>query len=69
VRALLAKDSFFDKKWAYWPRDTIPGTRRVIEVPGGRLFFPEEEPELVAKALRLHWAEAESSHAASVVAG
>jgi len=62
-------DSFFDKKWAYWLRDTIPGTRRVIEVPGGRLFFPEEEPELIAKALRLHWAEAESSHAASVVAG
>jgi pimeloyl-ACP methyl ester carboxylesterase len=62
-------DSFFDKKWAYWLRDTIPGTRRVIEVPGGRLFFPEEEPALVAEALRIHWAEAESSDARSVVAG
>jgi pimeloyl-ACP methyl ester carboxylesterase len=48
-------DAFFDLKWAYWLRDTIPGTRRVIEVPGGRLFFPEEEPELMADALRAHW--------------
>lgn len=62
-------DSFFDKKWAYWLRDTIPGTRRVIEVPGGRLFFPEEEPDLVATALREHWeassragARAEAAH-------
>jgi len=62
-------DSFFDTKWAYWLRDTIPGTRRVIEVPGGRLFFPEEEPELVAKALRMHWAEAASWDAHSVATG
>jgi pimeloyl-ACP methyl ester carboxylesterase len=51
-------DAFFDVRWAYWLRDTIPGSRRVIEVPGGRLFFPEEEPDLVADALRAHWAEA-----------
>jgi len=38
----------------------------VIEVPGGRLFFPEEEPDLVAKALRAHWAEA--AYAAPAVA-
>jgi pimeloyl-ACP methyl ester carboxylesterase len=51
-------DSFFDLKWAYWLRDTIPGVRRVIEVPGGKLFFPEEEPGLVADAVRAHWTEA-----------
>ena len=54
-------DPFFDVKWAYWLRDTIPGTRRVIEVPGGRLFFPEEEPGLLADALRAHWAEVDAS--------
>jgi pimeloyl-ACP methyl ester carboxylesterase len=51
-------DPFFDVKWAYWLRDTIPGARRVVEVPGGRLFFPEEEPELLASALRAHWGDA-----------
>ena len=51
-------DVFFDVKWAYWLRDTIPGVCRLIEVPGGRLFFPEEEPALMADALRAHWREA-----------
>jgi pimeloyl-ACP methyl ester carboxylesterase len=49
------EDVFFDTQWAYWLRETIPGTRRVVEVPGGHLFFPEEEPELVARELRTHW--------------
>jgi hypothetical protein len=48
-------------KWAYWLRDTIPGTRQVIEVPGGRLFFPEEQAVLVAQALRAHWAGADGA--------
>jgi len=59
-------DSFFDLKWAYWLRDTIPGTRRVIEVPGGKLFFPEEEPALVADALRTHWSEVEAPRAVAL---
>jgi pimeloyl-ACP methyl ester carboxylesterase len=58
-------DPFFDLKWAYWLRDTIPGTRRVIEVPGGRLFWPEEEPELLADALRAHWADVDSPRQAA----
>jgi pimeloyl-ACP methyl ester carboxylesterase len=48
-------DPFFDVKWAYWLRDTIPGTQRVIELPGARLFFPEERPDEVAHALSAHW--------------
>jgi hypothetical protein len=51
----------FDVKWAYWLRDTIAGSGRVLEVPGGKLFFPEEEPALVADALRSHWAEADGA--------
>jgi pimeloyl-ACP methyl ester carboxylesterase len=45
-------DVFFDVKWAYWLKDTIPGAREVIEVDGARLFFPEERPEWFAGKLR-----------------
>ncbi len=48
-------DIFFDKKWAYWLKDTIPGAREVIEVPGGRVFFPEERPEFFAEQVRRFW--------------
>ena len=48
-------DGFFDVRWAYWLRDTIPGTRKVIELDGAKLFFPEERPEPLAAALREHW--------------
>jgi pimeloyl-ACP methyl ester carboxylesterase len=48
-------DIFFPVKWAYWLRDTIPGTRKVIELEGAKLFFPEERPEELASALREHW--------------
>jgi pimeloyl-ACP methyl ester carboxylesterase len=34
------KDFFFDKKWAYWLKETIPGAKRVVEVEDARLFFP-----------------------------
>ena len=49
-------DNFFDRRWAYWLKDTIPGAAEVVELDGGRLFFPDERaPELVT-ALRRHWA-------------
>lgn len=48
-------DSAFDVKWAYWLRDRIPGTRKVIQIEGARLFFPEERPGPLAGALREHW--------------
>jgi pimeloyl-ACP methyl ester carboxylesterase len=48
-------DNFFDVKWAYWLRDTIPGATRVIEIPGARLFFPEERPEFLAEEIRAFW--------------
>jgi pimeloyl-ACP methyl ester carboxylesterase len=48
------EDIFFDRKWAYWLKETIPGARPVIEVPDGRLFFPEDRPDaLVAPMLAL----------------
>lgn len=48
-------DPFFDVEWAYWLRDTIPGTTQVIELPGAKLFFAEERPDEVNAHLRAHW--------------
>ena len=49
------KDIFFDKKWAYWLKDNIPGARNVIEVEDGRLFFPEDRPDALAPPLLQFW--------------
>jgi pimeloyl-ACP methyl ester carboxylesterase len=49
------EDIFFDKKWAYWLKETIPGAERVIEVPDGRLFFPEDRPDALTGPLLSFW--------------
>jgi pimeloyl-ACP methyl ester carboxylesterase len=49
-------DAFFGVSWAYWLRDTIPGTTRVVTVDGARLFFPEERPMNLVPHLEQHWA-------------
>jgi pimeloyl-ACP methyl ester carboxylesterase len=51
------KDIFFDKKWAYWLKDTIPGAERVVEVPDARLFFPEDRPEALTGPMLQFWDE------------
>ena len=51
------KDIFFDKKWAYWLKNTIPGATRVIEVPDGRLFFPEDRPHSLIGPMLQFWDE------------
>ncbi len=48
-------DMFFRRKWAYWLRDTIPGATEVVEIDGGRLFFPDERAAEFTAALRRHW--------------
>jgi pimeloyl-ACP methyl ester carboxylesterase len=48
-------DAFFDVSWAYWLRDTIPGTTRVVTIDGARLFFPEERPMDLVPHLEQHW--------------
>jgi pimeloyl-ACP methyl ester carboxylesterase len=50
-------DKFFHRKWAYWLRDTIPGASDVVEIDGGRLFFPDERAAEFTAALRRHWAK------------
>ena len=51
------KDFFFDKKWAYWLKDTIPGAKRVVEVEDARLFFPEDRPDMLAAPMLEFWNE------------
>jgi pimeloyl-ACP methyl ester carboxylesterase len=51
------QDIFFDVKWAYWLKDTIPGAKRVIEVEDARLFFPEDRPETLAPPVQKFWDE------------
>jgi pimeloyl-ACP methyl ester carboxylesterase len=48
-------DRAFRRKWAYWLRDTIPGATEVVEIDGGRLFFPDERAAEFTAALRRHW--------------
>ncbi len=48
-------DVFFDVKFAYWLRDLIPGAGEVVEIPGGRLFFPHERAAELASHIRRHW--------------
>jgi pimeloyl-ACP methyl ester carboxylesterase len=54
-------DTFFDLKWAYWLKDTLPGALDVIEVPGAKLFFPAERPEFVAEHVLKLWEACDSS--------
>jgi hypothetical protein len=48
-------DKFFSRKWACWLRDTIPGAGQVVEIDGGRLFFPDERATEFTAALHRHW--------------
>jgi pimeloyl-ACP methyl ester carboxylesterase len=53
-------DLYFDVRWSKWLEDTIPGTKRRVELPGARIFFPEERPEELNRELRAHWSAARS---------
>jgi pimeloyl-ACP methyl ester carboxylesterase len=48
-------DIYFDVRWSHWLAETIPGTRRRIELPGARIFFPEERAAEFNRELRAHW--------------
>ncbi|MEQ4724122.1 alpha/beta hydrolase [Nonomuraea sp. B19D2] len=50
-------DAFFDVSWARWLRDTIPGVKEVVEIEGGRLFFPDERADELVPHLRRFWAQ------------
>jgi pimeloyl-ACP methyl ester carboxylesterase len=48
-------DIYFDVQWSHWLADTIPGTRRRIELKGARIFFPEERAGEFNQELRSLW--------------
>ena len=48
-------DVYFDVRWSHWLAETIPGTRRRVELEGARIFFPEERPAEFNRELRAHW--------------
>jgi pimeloyl-ACP methyl ester carboxylesterase len=48
-------DTFFELSWAYWLKDLIPGATDVVEIEGGRLFFPDERSDELVTSLRQHW--------------
>jgi pimeloyl-ACP methyl ester carboxylesterase len=51
-------DAFFPLLWARWLADVIPGVTKLVELEGGRLFFPEERAGDLVPHLREHWAAA-----------
>src|SRR5262245_11853104 len=50
-------DVYFDVRWSTWLAETIPGTRRRVELEGARIFFPEERWAEFNSLLRAHWME------------
>lgn len=48
-------DAYFDVRWSRWLAETIPGTRRRVELQGARIFFPEERATEFNQELRTHW--------------
>jgi pimeloyl-ACP methyl ester carboxylesterase len=48
-------DIYFDVKWSHWLADTIPGTRKRVQLEGGRIFFPEERWADFNQEVRAHW--------------
>ena len=48
-------DIYFDVRWSRWLAETIPGTRRRIELNGARIFFPEERSAEFNQEVRAHW--------------
>ena len=54
-------DIFFDRKWAWWLKDTIPGAKRVVEVEDARLFFAEDRADALAPPMLAFWDELEKT--------
>jgi pimeloyl-ACP methyl ester carboxylesterase len=48
-------DTAFDLKSPDWLKHNIGGVRRLIMVPGAKLFFPEEHPKLMSVLLQEFW--------------
>ncbi|WP_394824461.1 alpha/beta fold hydrolase [Pendulispora albinea] len=48
-------DQLFPVTWAEWLDRALPGTRGIRRVDAGKLFWPEEMPDIVAEEARALW--------------
>lgn len=48
-------DPLFPAHWADWLARTLPAARGVRRVSGANLFFPEEQPDLIAEEAQRLW--------------
>lgn len=51
-------DKYFAVEWAEWLHRTLPRSRGIHRVEGAKLFFPEEQPELIAAEAQTLWTSA-----------
>jgi pimeloyl-ACP methyl ester carboxylesterase len=51
-------DVYFGLEWSHWLEKALTGTRRRMELKGGRIFFPEERASEFNEAVRAHWISA-----------
>jgi pimeloyl-ACP methyl ester carboxylesterase len=49
-------DALFPVRWAEWLDRTLPKSRGVRLVEGGKLFWPEERPDILASEAEALWA-------------
>jgi pimeloyl-ACP methyl ester carboxylesterase len=54
-------DVFFERRWADWLRETIPGVRQVVDLDGARLFIPDERAVEPVPHLQRHWSAADEA--------
>jgi len=50
-------DIHFGLHLAEWLDRSLPGSRGIRRVPGAKLFFPEEQPDLIVAEARALWSE------------
>lgn len=48
-------DALFPVKWAQWLDRTLPGSRGIRLVEGGKLFWPEERPDILSSEAKKLW--------------
>jgi pimeloyl-ACP methyl ester carboxylesterase len=48
-------DPLFPVEWATWLDETLPASRGIRLVEGGKLFWPEEKPDVIAEEARALW--------------
>jgi pimeloyl-ACP methyl ester carboxylesterase len=59
-----AADDFFPLERAKWLEQNLPHVEELVELPGARVFWPEEQPELLNRKLSEFWTRhASTGHA------